>query len=175
MGADYSAWLRFADEPYYLRPLGIVAGDDAAVVDAGGNGLLASGVVEGGDHSAFEPDEGGCDLGGVGGVANDGPLIIHEDGLGHDSDEARSKDGDAVRDCARNVQGFHDAVAGAHEVVVKTAGGIATYDGPFRVDPSGEGSGAPGYCNGREAAAGIRRRPLPAPYEALGQVETLAA
>src|ERR1700722_19877448 len=111
MGADYSAWSRFADETYDLGPLGVVAGDHVAVVDAGGYGLLASRVVKGSDHSVFEADEGGGDLGGVRGVANDGARIIHEDGLGHDSDEARSEGGDAVRDDAGKVKGFEDAIA----------------------------------------------------------------
>src|SRR6267154_2657787 len=116
MGADYSAWSRFADETYYLGTLGIVAGDHVAVVDAGGYGLLASRVAEDSGLSVFETDKGGGDLGSV-----------------------------------------------------------AAYDGPVRVDAGGEGSGAAGYGNGREAAAGVRRRALPAPQEALGQVETLAA
>ena len=122
MAADYSGWSRFADETYYLGPLGIVAGDHAAVVDAGGNGLLASRVIEGGDRSVFEADEGSCDLGGVGGVADDGPLVIYEDGLGYDSDKTRSDVGDAAWDRAGKVKGFDEAIAGAYEVAVETAG-----------------------------------------------------
>src|SRR5450432_1530078 len=100
MGADYSAWSRFAKETCYLGPLGVVAGDHVAVVDAGGNGLLCSRAIEGSDLSVFEADEGGCDLGGVGGVSNDGSLVIHADGLRHDGDEAWSESGDAVWDRA---------------------------------------------------------------------------
>ena len=44
--------------------------------------------------------------------------VIYEDGLGYDGNEARSDDGNAVRDRAGDVKGFDNAVAGAHEIVV---------------------------------------------------------